>query len=67
MAHAAIGLWLLVTLSTGAYVVVNAVLSVAVPAVALAVSVTWFRRTVLSLPDSTLRPVQLRACEAVPT
>jgi hypothetical protein len=49
LAHAAIGLWLLVTLSTGAYVVVNAVLSVAVPAVALAVSVTWFRRAVLSI------------------
>jgi hypothetical protein len=49
LAHAAIGLWLLVTLSTGAYVVVNAVLSVVVPAVALAVSITWFRRTVLSI------------------
>ena len=49
LAHAAIGLWLLVTLSTGAYVVANAVLSVAVPAVALAVSVTWFRRTMLAI------------------
>jgi Protein of unknown function (DUF3159) len=66
LVHAAVGLWLLVTLSTGVYVVVNALLSVAVPAVALAVSVTWFRRTVLSIPDSTVRPVQIRACEAAP-
>ena len=50
VAHAALGFWLLVTLSTGVYVVVNAVLSVAVPAAALAVSVTWFRRSVLSIP-----------------
>jgi hypothetical protein len=50
VAHAALGFWLLVTLSTGVYVVVNAVLSVAVPAAAVAVSVTWFRRTVLSIP-----------------
>jgi hypothetical protein len=49
LAHAAIGLWLLVTLSTGTYVIANAVLSVAVPAVALAVSIAWFRRTALSM------------------
>src|SRR5262245_52516217 len=49
LAHAALGLWLLVTLSTGVYVVVNALLSIAVPAAALAVSIAWFRRTVLSV------------------
>jgi hypothetical protein len=49
LAHAALGLWLLVTLSMSPYVVVNAVLSVAVPAAALAASVAWFRRTVLAV------------------
>jgi hypothetical protein len=50
LAHAATGLALLVTLSTGVYVVVNAVLSIAVPAAALAVSIAWFRRTLVSAP-----------------
>jgi hypothetical protein len=49
LAHAALGLWLLVTLSLSPYVVVNAVLSVTVPAVALAASVAWFRRDVLAV------------------
>ena len=49
LAHAALGLWLLVTLTTGTYVVVNAVLSIAIPATALAVSIAWFRRSVLSV------------------
>jgi hypothetical protein len=49
LAHAAMGLFLLVTLTTSTYVVVNAVLSVAVPAAVLAASVAWFRRTVLSV------------------
>ena len=50
IAHAVTGLLLLLHLSTNAYVVVNAALSVAVPATLIAVSVVWFRRTVLSLP-----------------
>jgi hypothetical protein len=49
LAHAALGLWLLLTLSAGTYVVVNAVLSIAIPGTALAVSVAWFRGTVLSV------------------
>jgi hypothetical protein len=49
LAHAALGLWLLLTLTAGTYVVVNAVLSIAIPATALAVSVAWFRRTVLAV------------------
>jgi hypothetical protein len=49
VAHAALGLWLLLTLTAGTYVVVNAVLSIAIPATALAVSIAWFRRTVLSV------------------
>ena len=49
LAHAALGLWLLLTLTAGTYVVVNAVLSIAIPATALAVSIAWFRRTVLSV------------------
>lgn len=47
LAHAATGLWLLLTLSTNAYVVVNALVSVAVPATAITASVAWFRRAVL--------------------
>ena len=46
LAHAAVGLWLLCTLSVSPYIVVNAVLSVAVPGAALAASVAWFRRDV---------------------
>ena len=46
LAHAAIGFWLLCTLSLSPYVVVNAILSVAVPAAVLAASVAWFRRDV---------------------
>jgi hypothetical protein len=49
IAHAALGLWLLLTLTAGTYVVVNAVLSIAIPGAALAISITWFRRTVLSV------------------
>jgi hypothetical protein len=49
LAHAALGLWLLLTLTAGTYVVVNAVLSIAIPATALAVSIAWFRRIVLSV------------------
>ena len=49
LAHAALGLWLLVTLTTGTYVVVNAVHSIAIPATALDVSIAWFRRSVLSV------------------
>ena len=47
LVHAAAGLALLVTLSTGTYVVANVVLSLAVPATLLAVSVAWFRRTLM--------------------
>jgi hypothetical protein len=54
LAHAALGLWLLLHLSLSPYVVVNAVLSVAVPAAVLALSVAWFRRDVT-------------ACAVVPT
>jgi hypothetical protein len=46
LAHAALGFWLLLTLSVSPYVVVNAVLSVVVPAAVLALSVAWFRRDV---------------------
>jgi len=49
IAHAALGLWLLLTLTAGTYVVVNAVLSIAIPGAALAISIAWFRRTVLSV------------------
>lgn len=46
LAHAGVGLWLLLNLSTDAYVVVNTLLSVGVPAAAIAVSASWFRRVV---------------------
>jgi hypothetical protein len=45
--HASVGLWLLMNLSTNVYVIVNALLSVAVPATLIAISVRWFRRTVV--------------------
>jgi hypothetical protein len=48
LAHAALGLWLLLTLTAGTYVVVNAVLSIAIPGAAIALSVAWFRRSALS-------------------
>jgi hypothetical protein len=50
LAHATTGFLLLVSLPTNTYLVVNALLSVAVPATAVAISTTWFRRTALSLP-----------------
>jgi len=46
LAHASVGLWLLLHLTTNAYVVVNTALSILVPAALVAVSVTWFRRAV---------------------
>ena len=46
LVHASVGLWLLVHLSTSAYVVVNTVLSIAVPGALIAISVAWFRRAV---------------------
>ena len=46
IAHAGVGLWLLMNLATSAYVVVNAILSVAVPATTIAISARWFRRAV---------------------
>jgi hypothetical protein len=49
LAHATTGFLLLVSLPTTTYLVVNPALSVAVPAAALAVSTTWFRRAVVAI------------------
>ena len=46
IANAAVGLWLLVTLSTSVYVLASTALSIGVPAAAVSASIAWFRHTV---------------------
>ena len=50
LANALLGLWLLVTLSTSAYVVASTVLSIVVTGGAVVASVLWFRHTVARVP-----------------